>query len=85
MSTSLVVQARNRELARTINEEARRNPQSPYTGKFVGIANGQVCAVADDLDTLVQRLQEAGADARDTLCLEAGLDYDAVQEIRGLP
>jgi hypothetical protein len=37
----------NRELACKINEEARRNPQSPYANKFVGIANGQVAVVAD--------------------------------------
>jgi hypothetical protein len=84
MATSTAVQERNRELARTINEEARRNPQSPYAGKFVGIANGQVVAVADDLDELVRRLHQAGAEPRHTFCLEAGRDYHEVQEIWGL-
>jgi hypothetical protein len=85
MSVSAEVQERNRELARTINEEVRRNPQSPYRGKFLAIVDGQLLAVADDLDHLVERLREAGADSRHTLCLEAGLDYGAVQEVWGLP
>ena len=32
----------NAELARQINQEARRDPASSYAGKLVGIANGQV-------------------------------------------
>jgi hypothetical protein len=83
--SSSAAQALNRELARKLNEEARSNPGSPYAGKFVGITDGQVVAVADDLDELVSRLRGAGADPRRTLCLEAGLDYDEVQEIWGLP
>ena len=81
MSSSLAVSDRNRELARKINEEARHDPQSPFAGKFVGIVNGQVLAVAGDLDELVQRLRQVAADPSQALCLEAGLDYDAVQEI----
>jgi hypothetical protein len=37
----------NWELADRINAEAKRDPHSPYAGKFVGIANGRVVAVAD--------------------------------------
>ena len=48
----------NSELAARINEEARRDPQSPYVGKFVGIANGQLMVVADDLDTAIRRLRQ---------------------------
>src|SRR5436309_150459 len=47
---------RNRELARQINEEALKNPHSPYANKFVGIANGQVVVIADDLDQMIRRL-----------------------------
>jgi hypoxanthine-guanine phosphoribosyltransferase len=83
MSTSNSVQVRNRELARQINEEARRNPQSPYVGKFVGIANGAVVVVADNWDELAQRLRQVEPDVRNTFCLEVGVDYDAVQEIWG--
>lgn len=83
MSTSNSVQERNRELARQINEEARRNPQSPCAGKFVGIANGAVVVVADNWDEIAQRLRPVEPDVRNTFCLEVGVDYDAVQEIWG--
>jgi hypothetical protein len=85
MPTPPTAQERNRELARTINEEVRRNHQSPYAGKYLGIVDGQVVAVTDSLDELVRRLGQAGASPDETLCLEAGLDYDAVQEIWGTP
>lgn len=81
MSASLNVSELNRELARKINEEARNNPQSPLAGKFVGILSGQVIAVADDLDGVVQCLRQVEADPRESLCLEVGLDYGQVQEI----
>ncbi|HUY31727.1 MAG TPA: hypothetical protein VMV69_03030 [Pirellulales bacterium] len=58
MSILADVQARNRELARQINEEARRNPHSPYAGKFAGIANGQIVVVADDLEEMARRLEK---------------------------
>jgi hypothetical protein len=83
MLTAAVVQELNRDLARKINEEARGNRHSPYAGKFVGIANGQVVAVADDLDGLVRLLRQTEADPTRTFCLEAGLDYDDVQDIWG--
>jgi len=84
MPTSLAVSDLNRELARKINEEARNDPQSPFAGKFVGIVNGQVLAVAGDLDELVQRLSQVQADLRQSLCLEVGIDYDEVQQIWAL-
>jgi hypothetical protein len=84
VSTSLTISELNRELARKINEEARDDPQSPFAGKFVGIFKGQVVAVADDLDELVQRLRQVEADPLQTLCLEVGLDYGQIQEIWGL-
>ena len=52
------VQDLNRQLARRINQEARSNPQSPYANKFIGIANGQVVVVADDLDEMAHRLRQ---------------------------
>ncbi|MGC8643807.1 MAG: hypothetical protein ACP5XB_28435 [Isosphaeraceae bacterium] len=81
MTTPLPVSELNRELARRINEEARGDPRSPFAGKFIGIVSGQVAAVGDDLDELVQRLRQVEADPRQTLCLEVGLDYDRVQDI----
>ena len=71
----------NRELARQINAEARSNPQSPYANKFVGIANGKVVVIADDLDELVCKLRLAEPDPKKCFGVEASRDYTAVHEI----
>ena len=84
MSTSKTVQELNRELAQTLVEEGRNNPQSVYAGKFVGIANGQVVAVADNWDELARRLRQVEPDPSKTFGVEVGRDYDVVQEIWGL-
>jgi hypothetical protein len=81
MSSVTEVQEQNRTLARRINEEARADPASPYAGKKVGIANGQVVVVSDDWDDLASRLLQIEPDPRRTFCVEAGVDYDAVEEI----
>ena len=81
MSALASVENRNRELARQINEEARSNPASPYAGKFVGIANGQVVTVSEDLDEVVRRLRAVEPDPQKAFCVEAGLDYNQVQDI----
>jgi hypothetical protein len=81
MSPPASVQTINQELARQINEEARTNPNSRYKGKFVGIANGQVVSVGDDLDEVVRDLQNVESDPQKTFCVEAGLDYNETQEI----
>jgi len=67
MPTSSAVLELNRALARKINEKARDSPGAPFAGKFVDITNGQVVAVADDLDELVQRLHQVEADLCQTL------------------
>ena len=84
MSTAASIQDLNRELARRINAEARSNPQSPYVNKFVGIANGQVVVVTDDLDDLAQHLRQAEPDPTKTFGIEASCDYDETHEIWGL-
>lgn len=81
MSATSTVQELNRELARRINAEARSNPQSPYANKFVGIANGQVVVVADDLDELVRQLRQAEPDPKKCFAVEASRDYTEVHEI----
>ena len=81
MSTSNPVQQSNRDLARRINDEARRNPSSPYVGKFVGIANGQVIVVADSWREVSRRLRQIEPDPAKSFCIEASADYDAVHEI----
>jgi hypothetical protein len=81
---SNTIQDQNRQLAKRLSDEGRNNPNSPYAGKFVGIANGQVVAVADDWDELARLLRQAEPDPRKTFALEVGRDYDAVQQIWGL-
>ena len=83
MSVADNVQDVNRELARRINQAARSNPQSPYANKFVGIANGKVVVITDDLDDLARRLRQAEPDPTKTFCIEASRDYDEVHEIWG--
>jgi hypothetical protein len=75
------IQQLNRELAKQINQEARANPQSPYAGKLVGIANGQVVVVTDNLGDLVKRLRQIEPDPRKIMGLEASADYDKVEYI----
>lgn len=71
----------NRDLANRINAEARSNPQSPYAHKFVGIANGKVVVIADDLEELVRQLRLAEPDPRKCYGVEASRDYTEVHEI----
>lgn len=71
----------NEELARRINQEARANPKSPYAGKFVAISNGQVVAIADDLDDLDRQLDALALDPHELFCVEASRDYDKVEYI----
>ena len=78
------VQQLNRELAKKINEEALRNTQSPYANKYVGLANGQVVVVADDLEELVNGLQQAEPDPAKTFGIEASRDYTVVEYIWGV-
>ena len=74
----------NRQLAQKLLDEAKSNPLSLYTGKFVGIANGQVVAVAEDWDDLARRLDRAEPDPQKTFGVEIGRDYSQVHMIWGL-
>jgi hypothetical protein len=71
----------NERLARQINHEARADPNSPYVGKLVGIAHGQVIVVADSWTEVVERLRKAEPDPAKCYCLDASADYDRVDEI----
>ncbi|HTU92652.1 MAG TPA: hypothetical protein VMF69_21405 [Gemmataceae bacterium] len=86
MSDYNTVQDRNEELARKIHEEARRNPQSPYALKYVGIANGRDVVAADDLDELDRLLQEIEPDGRMCFCawIDPNTHFGAENEIWGL-
>jgi hypothetical protein len=71
----------NEQVARQINRQARQDPQSPYAGKLVGIANGQVVVVADTWREVVDRLRQVEPDPAKCRCIEASADYDRVEEI----
>jgi hypothetical protein len=75
------IQQRNRELARRINDEARRDPKSPYANKLVGIANGQVVVIAEDWDEVGDRLQQVEPDPGNCFIIEASRDYGVVEQI----
>jgi hypothetical protein len=81
LSVPKTVQELNRELADKINEEALRNPQSPYANKFVSIANGQVVVVADDLGELFRRLRQIEPNPSKCFGVEASRNYDEIVEI----
>jgi tetrahydromethanopterin S-methyltransferase subunit G len=50
----------------------------------VGIANGQVVVVADDLAELMRRLEQIEPNPQKTFWVEASRDCDEVIEIWGL-
>jgi hypothetical protein len=75
------IQKVNNDLADRINQEALANPQSPYAGKYVGIANGAVVVVAETLGDALKVLREVEPDATRTQCVEASRDYGIVEEI----
>ncbi len=74
---------RNEELARQINEEALKNPHSPYANKFVGLINGQVFVVGDDEDEVIRQLLQAEPDPLKCFVVEASRDYSKPEYIWG--
>lgn len=64
------VQDLNIELARRISDELLRDPDSPYAGKWIGIANGQVVIVGDSYDDVRRRLGEVEPDPFRCHCME---------------
>jgi hypothetical protein len=85
MSKGTTIQELNRQLAEQIDVEARRNPQSPYAGKLIGIAKGKVVVITDDWDDLARRLRQIEPDPQNTFALKAGAERGQVVEIWGLP
>jgi hypothetical protein len=81
MSNVVTIQELNRRLADEIDAEARRNPQSPYAGRLVGIASGKVVVVTDDWDDLARRLRAIEPDPQKTFGLKAGAERGQVVEI----
>ena len=81
MTTLSEVQQINRDLADRINRETLADPASPYAGKYVGIANGQVVAVGASLDEALDRLRQIEPDPARCACVEASRDYSIVEYI----
>jgi hypothetical protein len=71
----------NCEVAQRINREALADPSSPYAGKFVGIANGEVVLVMDDLRAALARLDEIEPNNRRGCLIEASRDYSRVEYV----
>jgi hypothetical protein len=84
MSDAVACSDRNGEAARRINDEARNDPRSSLRGTFVGIVDGQVVAVAGELDEVAEGLRRIEAEPSRAFCFEAGLDYSRVEDIWGL-
>lgn len=83
MANIKTIEQLNRELGDKVLDEAQRDPQA-YPGKYVGIANGKVVVVTDDLDELALRLEETEPDPKKTYGVEIGRDYTKVYEIWGV-
>ncbi len=71
----------NCQVAGRINREALADPSSPYAGKFVGIANGEVILVGEDVSTVLRRLRELEPNNRRTCLIEASRDYSVVEQV----
>ncbi len=71
----------NCEVAGRINCEALADPSSPYAGKFVAIANGEVVLVGEDVSTVLRRLRELEPNNRRTCLIEASRDYSVVEYV----
>ena len=80
MSNVTSIPQLNRELADKVLDDAKTNPNA-YPRKYVGIANGKVVVMADNLDELVRRLIQNEPDASKTFWVEIGRDYTDVIEI----
>ena len=69
-------QRQNWEVARDLSRQTRANPDSPYAGKYLGIAAQKVVVVADSWDELHARLNDLGCDRNERVGIEASADYD---------
>lgn len=70
----------NRQLAERIVAQARQNPQS-YPGKFIGIANGQVVIVSDDIDAVDDKVDQVEPDPARTYIVDLTLDENKIEQI----
>jgi hypothetical protein len=71
---------RHCEIARQISAEAR-DPQSPYHGKFVGLANGNVVTTGASLKEVVAKLKQIEPNRLNTFSFHVNWDENKVVEI----
>jgi hypothetical protein len=70
-------------LARRISREARADPASPYTHRYVGILNGKIVVIADSPEEGLRELRRIEPDRDKGLLVDTSVDHDAVHEIWG--
>ncbi len=70
------MQQQNWEVAREASRQTRADPDSPYAGKYLGIAERQIVVVADSWDELHDRLDELGYNRNQSVGIEASADYE---------
>jgi hypothetical protein len=78
MSTPEPLRQPDEEAAPQITDAGARLPL-PSGGRYAGIGFGRVVAVADSLDEVVRRLDEAGADRRYVEIWELAPDSDQIR------
>ncbi len=66
----------NAEFGMRLNRETRANPDSPYVGKYVVIADCEVVTVGDTLDDMHEKILALGMNPRATFYIQASADYD---------
>lgn len=81
MPTAIDIPTQKRELADTLIANAQRTPPLSCGGQYVGIANGQVVVITDDLAELALRLKEAESDPGKTLIVEPARNLGEVHQI----
>jgi hypothetical protein len=75
------VRALNERLARKIRREGQANPKSPYTSRFVGLANGKVVVIADTLTEMHRQLLKIEPDPLKRYGVDVAADYSRVEEV----
>ena len=71
----------NEEVYQRINRETRADPSSPYANKYVGLVNGEVVVVTDDLNELDRRLDELDPENNGSFVFEANRDPNEVYRV----
>ncbi len=66
----------NAEFGMRLNRETRADPDSPYAGKYIVIADCQIVTVANTLDEMHAQILELGLNPREASYVQASADYE---------